>query len=67
MVDDDVAPFSPWARGQYFTYRCHLWWQRLLMIFRIGHVCAIYFDMIALSGWQHKIVMSPFIPTPNDG
>ena len=37
------------------------------MIFRIGHVWAIYFDMIALSGWQVKIVMSPFIPTPNDG
>ena len=29
-------------------------------------VCAIYFDMIALSGWQLKIVMSTVIPTPNE-
>ena len=36
------------------------------MIFRIGHVCVIYVDMIALSGWQLKIVMSSFIPTPNE-
>ena len=28
------------------------------MVFRIGHVSAIYFYMIALSGWQLKIVMS---------
>ena len=56
---------SPWARGRTFTYRYHLWWQRLVMIFIIGHVSAIYFDMIALSGWQLKIVMSSFIPTPN--
>ena len=34
---------------------------------RIGHVCAIYFDMIAISGWQLKIVMSSFIPLPNEG
>ena len=57
--------YSPWARGRNFTYRYHLWWQRLVMIFIIGHVSAIYFDMIALSGWQLKIVMSSFIPTPN--
>ena len=57
--------YSPWARGRNFTYRYHLWWQRLVMIFIIGHVSAIYFDMIALSGWQLKIVMSYFIPTPN--
>ena len=57
---------SPWARGRNFTYRYHLWWQRLVMIFRIGHVSAIYFDMIALSGWQLKIVMSSFMPTPNE-
>ena len=56
---------SPWARGRNFTYRYHLWWQRLVMIFIIGHVSAIYFDMIALSGWQLKIVMSSFIHTPN--
>ena len=37
------------------------------MIYRIGHVCAIYFDMIALSGWQLKIVMSSFIPLLNEG
>ena len=36
------------------------------MIFRIGHVSAIYFDMIDLSGWQLKIVMSSFIHTPNE-
>ena len=57
---------SPWARGGNFTYRYHLWWQRLLMIFRIAHLSAIYFDMIALSGWQLKIVMSSFIHTPNE-
>ena len=34
------------------------------MIFRIGNVSAIYFDVIALSGWQLKIVMSSFIPPP---
>ena len=34
------------------------------MIFRIGHVSAIYFDMIALSGWQLKIVMSSLYPPP---
>ena len=28
------------------------------MIFRIGNVSAIYFDVIALSGWQLKIVMN---------
>ena len=39
--ESGALAISPWARGQYFTYRCHLWWQRLLMIFRIGHVCAI--------------------------
>ena len=49
-----------------FTYRYHPWWQRLVMIFRTGHVSAVYFDMIALSGWQLKIVMSSFIPTPNE-
>ena len=59
-----VLCYSPWARGRNFTYRYHLWWQRLVMIFRIGHVSAIYFDMIARSGWQLKIVMSYFIPTP---
>ena len=32
------------------------------MIFRIGNMSAIYFDVIALSGWQLKIVMSSFIP-----
>ena len=57
---------SPWARDRNFTYRYHLWWQRLVMIFRIGHASAIYFDMIALSGWPLKIVMSYFIPTPNE-
>ena len=57
---------TPWARGRNFTYRYHLWWQRLVTIFRIGHVSAIYFDMIALSGWLLKIVMSSFIPTPNE-
>ena len=36
------------------------------MIFRIGHVSAIYFDMIALSEWQRKIVVSYVIPTPNE-
>ncbi len=36
------------------------------MIFIIGQVSAIYVDMIALSGWQLKIVMSSFIPTPNE-
>ena len=56
----------PWARSRNFTYRYHLWWQRLVMIFRIGHVSEIYFDMIALSGWQLKAVMSSFIPTPNE-
>ena len=55
---------SPWARGRNFTYRYHLWWQRLVMIFRIGHVSAIYFDMIARSGLQLKIVMISFLPTP---
>ena len=30
--------FSPWARGRHFTYRYHLWWQMLVVIFRIGHV-----------------------------
>ena len=34
------------------------------MIFRIDNVSAIYFDVIALSGWQLKIVMSSFIPPP---
>ena len=34
------------------------------MIFRIGNVSAIYFDVIALSAWQLKIVMSSFIPPP---
>ena len=34
------------------------------MIFRIGNVSAIYLDVIALSGWQLKIVMSSFIPPP---
>ena len=34
------------------------------MIFRIGHVSAIYFDMIALSGWQLKIAMSSLYPHP---
>ena len=57
---------SPWARGRNFPYRYHLWWQRLVMIFIISHVSAIYFDMIALSGWQLKIVMSSYIPTPNE-
>ena len=61
-----AMPYSPWARGRNFTYWYHLWWQRLVMIFRIGHVSAIYFDMIALSGWQLKIVMSSFIPTPKE-
>ena len=32
------------------------------MIFRIGHVSAIYFDRIALSGWQLKIVMTSLYP-----
>ena len=57
---------SPWAIGRHFTYRYHLWWQRLLVIFRIHHVSAIYFDMIAISGWQLKIVMSSFMHTPNE-
>ena len=57
---------SSWARGRHFTYRYHLWWQRLVIIFRIGRVSGIYFDMIALSGWQLKIVMSSFIHTPNE-
>ena len=41
----------PWARGRHFTFWCHLWWQRLAVIFRIDNVSAIYFDVIALSGW----------------
>ena len=66
-IDSTCAhTFSPWARGRNFTYRYHLWWQRLVMIVRIGHVSAIYFDMIALSGWQLKIVMSSFIPSSNE-
>ena len=66
LNESDLVNISPWARGRNFTYRYHLWWQRLVMIFIIGHVSAIYFDMIALSGWQLKIVMSSFIPTPNE-
>ena len=61
-----MQTISPWARGGNFTYRYHLWWQRLLMIFRMGHLSAIYFDMIALSGWQLNIVRSSFIHTPNE-
>ena len=34
------------------------------MIFRIGNVSAIYFDVIARSGWQLKIVRSSFVPPP---
>ena len=34
------------------------------MIFRIGTVSALYFDVIAFSGWQLKIVMSSFVPPP---
>ena len=57
---------SEWARCRNFTYRYHLWWQRLVMIFRRGHVSTIYFDMTTLSAWQLKKVMSSFIPTANE-
>ena len=63
-VNVSPVPFNPWARGRNFTYWYHLWWQRLVMIFRIGHVSAIYFDMIALWGWQLQIDMSSLYPHP---
>ena len=37
---------SLWARSRNFTYRYHIWWQRLVMIFIIGHVCVIQFHIV---------------------